>query len=242
MVLRHNGLWDQCCDVRGAEREGSRYEAAAIGPPGGEPGEPRDLLALAREVVRHRGGGGRRARGAARARVPGRGRDPRRMPRQGDRLGRRQVGAHRAQARGDAHQHRHAGGVPPSRRRAARRRRALHARRRGAVRLEERRERGAAGAACPYLERHGIPLVSIVDTPGSIARPRAAEAALVTGPVREACPMDLTPTTSITLAQVMGDCLAVALARAPRLPARGLPLPPSRRRDRPRRRRAASRS
>jgi arabinose-5-phosphate isomerase len=34
---------------------------------------------------------------------------------------------------------------------------------------------------------------------------------LLTGPAREACPMDLTPTTSITLAQVMGDCLAVAL-------------------------------
>jgi arabinose-5-phosphate isomerase len=34
---------------------------------------------------------------------------------------------------------------------------------------------------------------------------------LNTGPVREACPMDLTPTTSVTLAQVMGDCLAVAL-------------------------------
>jgi arabinose-5-phosphate isomerase len=34
---------------------------------------------------------------------------------------------------------------------------------------------------------------------------------LVTGPVREVCPMDLTPTTSITVAQVMGDCLAVAL-------------------------------
>jgi len=62
----------------------------------------------------------------------------------------------------------------------------------------------------PYLERHGIPLVSIV------AEPRSKLAAistvtLVTGPLREACPMDLTPTTSVTLAQVMGDCLAVAL-------------------------------
>jgi arabinose-5-phosphate isomerase len=62
----------------------------------------------------------------------------------------------------------------------------------------------------PYLERHGIPLISIV------AEPRSRLAAistvtLVTGPVREACPMDLTPTTSVTLAQVMGDCLAIAL-------------------------------
>ncbi len=62
----------------------------------------------------------------------------------------------------------------------------------------------------PYLERHGIPMVSIV----SAARAPIAErgsVTLVTGPAREACPFDLTPTTSITLAQVMGDCLAVAL-------------------------------
>jgi arabinose-5-phosphate isomerase len=65
-------------------------------------------------------------------------------------------------------------------------------------------------ALLPYLERHGIPLVSLVSTPGSALAPRS-RVTLVTGPVREACPMDLTPTTSITLAQVMGDCLAVAL-------------------------------
>ena len=62
----------------------------------------------------------------------------------------------------------------------------------------------------PYLERHGIPLVSVVTTPGS-ALARRSQAGLVTGPAREACPMDLTPTTSITLVQVMGGCLAVAL-------------------------------
>jgi len=65
-------------------------------------------------------------------------------------------------------------------------------------------------ALLPFLVRHGIPLVSIVADAGS-ALAKRSEAALVTGPVREACPMDLTPTTSITLAQVMGDCLAVAL-------------------------------
>jgi arabinose-5-phosphate isomerase len=65
-------------------------------------------------------------------------------------------------------------------------------------------------ALLPYLERHGIPLVSIVATSGS-ALGRKSEVCLVTGPVREVCPMDLTPTTSITVAQVMGDCLAVAL-------------------------------
>ena len=65
-------------------------------------------------------------------------------------------------------------------------------------------------ALMQYLERHGIPLVSIVATRGSALAARS-EVALLTGPAREACPMDLTPTTSITVAQVMGDCLAVAL-------------------------------
>ncbi|HTO90968.1 MAG TPA: KpsF/GutQ family sugar-phosphate isomerase [Candidatus Sulfotelmatobacter sp.] len=65
-------------------------------------------------------------------------------------------------------------------------------------------------ALLPYLERIGIPLVSIVATPQSPLA-RKSRVTLVTGPVREACPMDLTPTTSITLVQVLGDCLAVAL-------------------------------
>ena len=65
-------------------------------------------------------------------------------------------------------------------------------------------------ALLPYVERHGIPLVTIVAVPGSPLA-RRSRVALVTGPAREACPMDLTPTTTITLAQVMGDCLAVAL-------------------------------
>jgi arabinose-5-phosphate isomerase len=65
-------------------------------------------------------------------------------------------------------------------------------------------------ALLPYLERHGIPLVSIVTEPRS-ALAQKSTVTLVTGPVREACPMDLTPTTSITLAQVMGDCLAIVL-------------------------------
>ncbi len=65
-------------------------------------------------------------------------------------------------------------------------------------------------ALLPYLERHGIPLVSIVVQPGSPLARRSA-ACVVLGPVAEVCPMDLTPTTSITLTQVAGDCLAIAL-------------------------------
>lgn len=65
-------------------------------------------------------------------------------------------------------------------------------------------------ALLPYLERHGLPMVSIVATPGSPLEAHS-DVCLVLGPVTEACPMDLTPTTSVTLTQVMGDCLAVAL-------------------------------
>lgn len=65
-------------------------------------------------------------------------------------------------------------------------------------------------ALLPYLERLAIPLVSIVMQPGSPLAKRST-VALELGPVEEACPMDLTPTTSVTLTQVVGDCLAVAL-------------------------------
>ncbi|MBI1795757.1 MAG: KpsF/GutQ family sugar-phosphate isomerase [Candidatus Eisenbacteria bacterium] len=65
-------------------------------------------------------------------------------------------------------------------------------------------------ALIQYLERHAIPLVSIIATPRSALAERS-RVTLMTGPVREACPMELTPTTSTTVAQVMGDCLAIAL-------------------------------
>ncbi len=65
-------------------------------------------------------------------------------------------------------------------------------------------------ALMPYLERFGLPLVVVVTQPGSPLA-RRATAALTLGPVAEACPHDLTPTTSITLTQVVGDCLAIAL-------------------------------
>jgi len=65
-------------------------------------------------------------------------------------------------------------------------------------------------ALLPYVDRHAIPLVSIVVQSGSPLAERS-QAAIVLGPVAEACPMDLTPTTSVTLTQVVGDCLAIAL-------------------------------
>src|SRR5205814_9259591 len=65
-------------------------------------------------------------------------------------------------------------------------------------------------ARFPYVERTGIPLVSIVAAADS-ALARGSTVAIVTGAVREACPMDLTPTTSLTVAHVVADALAVAL-------------------------------
>lgn len=65
-------------------------------------------------------------------------------------------------------------------------------------------------ALLPYLERLGLPLVVVVTQPGSPLA-RRANAALTLGPVAEACPHDLTPTTSVTLTQVVGDCIAIAL-------------------------------
>lgn len=65
-------------------------------------------------------------------------------------------------------------------------------------------------ALMPYLDRLEVPLVSIVVQPGSPLAQRSA-AAIVLGPVVESCPMDLTPTTSVTVMQVIGDALAVAL-------------------------------
>ena len=47
-------------------------------------------------------------------------------------------------------------------------------------------------ALLPYLDRLGIALISIVAQPGSPLVQRST-AAIVLGPVAEACPMDLTP-------------------------------------------------
>jgi len=52
-------------------------------------------------------------------------------------------------------------------------------------------------ALLPYLERQRHSLVSIVATPDRCSRGRS-QVTLMTGPVREALSMDLTPTTSIT--------------------------------------------
>ena len=65
-------------------------------------------------------------------------------------------------------------------------------------------------ALLPLLKRMGTPLISMTGRPGSTLA-RHAEAHLDAGVAREACPLDLAPTSSTTAALALGDALAVAL-------------------------------
>lgn len=65
----------------------------------------------------------------------------------------------------------------------------------------------------PYLKAIKVKVISITASAGS----RLAEASdivLLTNVGREACPMDVVPTTSTTAAMVLGDALAVAVFRS----------------------------
>lgn len=65
----------------------------------------------------------------------------------------------------------------------------------------------------PLIKRLGIPLISMTGDPLSELA-QAAEANLDVSVVTEACPLGLAPTTSTTVALVMGDALAIALLEA----------------------------
>ncbi len=65
-------------------------------------------------------------------------------------------------------------------------------------------------ALLPLLKRMGIPLISMTGRAHSTLA-RHAEAHLYAGVEREACPLDLAPTSSTTAALALGDALAVAL-------------------------------
>ncbi|MCL7928906.1 KpsF/GutQ family sugar-phosphate isomerase [Halomonas llamarensis] len=68
-------------------------------------------------------------------------------------------------------------------------------------------------ALLPLLKRLGVPLISMTGrTHSTLAR--HAEAHLDSGVEREACPLDLAPTSSTTAALALGDALAVALLEA----------------------------
>ncbi|MDN3555601.1 KpsF/GutQ family sugar-phosphate isomerase [Halomonas maura] len=65
-------------------------------------------------------------------------------------------------------------------------------------------------ALLPLLKRLGTPLISMTGRPGSTLA-RHADAHLDAGVEREACPLDLAPTSSTTASLALGDALAVAL-------------------------------
>jgi arabinose-5-phosphate isomerase len=65
----------------------------------------------------------------------------------------------------------------------------------------------------PVLKRQGIPLIAITGKPDS-SLARQADVHLDGSISSEACPLGLAPTTSTTVALVMGDALAIALLEA----------------------------
>ena len=64
----------------------------------------------------------------------------------------------------------------------------------------------------PIIKRLNVPLISMTGNPESTLA-KAAAVNLHVGVEKEACPLDLAPTSSTTAALVMGDALAVALLR-----------------------------
>ncbi len=62
----------------------------------------------------------------------------------------------------------------------------------------------------PYLKRRRVPIIALVGNPGSTLARRAD--AIIDGSVeQEACPLNLAPTTSTTVALALGDALALTL-------------------------------
>ncbi len=68
-------------------------------------------------------------------------------------------------------------------------------------------------AVLPYLKHRGVPVVAIVGNPAS-SLGRGADAVLDASVEQEACPFNLTPTTSTTVALAVGDALAITLMQA----------------------------
>jgi arabinose-5-phosphate isomerase len=65
----------------------------------------------------------------------------------------------------------------------------------------------------PYLKTIDVKVISITASAGSTLAD-ASDVVLLTNVGREACPMDVVPTTSTTAAMVLGDALAVAVFRS----------------------------
>lgn len=65
----------------------------------------------------------------------------------------------------------------------------------------------------PFLENNGIPLVSLTGNPESTLA-KHSDVHIDVHVTEEACPLNLAPTTSTTVALAMGDAIAVTLMRA----------------------------
>jgi arabinose-5-phosphate isomerase len=62
----------------------------------------------------------------------------------------------------------------------------------------------------PYLKRRGVPLIALVGNPNSTLA-RRADAIIDASVNSEACPLNLAPTTSTSVALAIGDALALTL-------------------------------
>ncbi len=65
----------------------------------------------------------------------------------------------------------------------------------------------------PLFKRVGTPLISMTGSTSSLLS-EESDIHLYVGVEKEACPLDLAPTTSTTIALVMGDAIAIALLEA----------------------------
>lgn len=65
-------------------------------------------------------------------------------------------------------------------------------------------------AILPFLKHLGVPLITLTGKPNSTLA-RAATINIDVGVEKEACPLNLAPTSSTTAALVMGDALAISL-------------------------------
>ena len=65
----------------------------------------------------------------------------------------------------------------------------------------------------PIIKRLGVPLIALTGCPDSVLA-KVADVHLDVSIEQEACPLGLAPTTSTTVALVMGDALAVSLLQA----------------------------
>lgn len=79
-----------------------------------------------------------------------------------------------------------------------------------AVVLSNSGETDELTAMLPYLKHRGVPVIAIVGNLGSTLA-RGATVALDASVDKEACPFNLAPTTSTTVALVVGDALALTL-------------------------------